>query len=126
MLEISIEEYQQIVQGKNKYGAKKTRCDSKHIHDSKKEADRCNELTMAWKGGAIKKLKQQPKFTLLKAFSSGNYQVRGIVYRADFAYIEEGVQIVEDVKGKLTDVYKLKKKLFLNKIKNTKIRFIET
>jgi hypothetical protein len=38
--------------------------------------------------------------------------VRAIKYRADFQYIEGGQIVVEDVKGRKTDVYKLKKKLF--------------
>jgi hypothetical protein len=32
-------------------------------------------------------------------------------FKADFVYIRDGQEIVEDVKGRLTDVYKLKKKL---------------
>ena len=40
---------------------------------------------------------------------------RKIEYVADFMYIDkDDKKIVEDVKGMMTDVYKLKKKLFLN------------
>ncbi len=34
-------------------------------------------------------------------------------YRADFVYTRDGVQIVEDAKGKPTDVYKIKRALML-------------
>ena len=41
--------------------------------------------------------------------------------------MEDEVLVIEDVKGKLTDVYKLKKKMMMNKIKNRKMcKFIET
>jgi len=127
MIEISAEDYQKKIAGINKYGAKKTRCGKKHLHDSKKEAMRCDELNLLLKGGAISRLKQQVKFVLQPSFWCGHEKIRPICYFADFTYMEEGVLIIEDVKGKLTDVYKLKKKMMLNKIKNKKMcKFIET
>lgn len=47
---------------------------------------------------------------------------RKIYYVADFCYIQKGKIIVEDVKGKKTDVYKLKRKLFLYKYSNIEFR----
>lgn len=127
MIEISAEDYQKKIAGINKYGAKKTRCGKKHLHDSKKEAMRCDELNLLLKGGAISRLKQQVKFVLQPSFWFGHEKIRPICYFADFTYMEEGVLVIEDVKGKLTDVYKLKKKMMLNKIKNKKMcKFIET
>ena len=43
--------------------------------------------------------------------------MRKVSYIADFMYkdIKRGVTVVEDVKGFKTDVYKIKKKLFLYK-----------
>jgi len=133
MEEMTIEEYQKEIKKSgnpgNKYHAIKSRCNKNHLHDSKAEAERCNELTMELESGCISKLKQQPKFVILKKFvdAEGN-KVRGIVYKADFSYTVNGadIRIVEDVKGFLTGIYKLKKKMFLNKIKKTNIRFIES
>lgn len=36
---------------------------------------------------------------------------RSLIYRADFAYVENGSKVVEDVKGKLTEGYKIKRHL---------------
>lgn len=124
---MSVEEYKKQIAGKNKYGAKKTRCAKKHLHDSKKEAMRCDELNLLVKGGVISRLKQQVKFVLVKGFWYGHEKIRPICYFADFTYMEDEVLVIEDVKGKLTDVYKLKKKMMMNKIKNRKMcKFIET
>lgn len=71
---------------------------------SKKEATRYAELKMLVRAGRISNLTIQPRFPLYA----------GIFYVADFQYIEDGLTIVEDVKGFLTAEYKLKKKLFLS------------
>lgn len=127
MIEISAKEYLKTVVGKSKYGAKKTYCSHKHLHDSKKEATRCDELHVLQVGGVISRLKQQPRFVLQKGFWFHHEKIRPICYFADFSYYENGVLVIEDVKGRLTDVYKLKKKMLLNLIKNRKkCNFIET
>jgi len=120
MIEMSIEEYKKAIAGKNKYGAKKTRCNLKHLHDSKKEAIRCDELNLLRKGGVISRLKQQTPFILQEGFWIEHEKIRPIRYYADFTYMEDGWKIIEDVKGKLTDVYKIKKKLLLGKLKSKK------
>jgi len=127
MIEISVNQWKKLVKGKNKFGAKKTYCSHKHLHDSKKEATRCDELNVMKRGGTISRLKQQPKFILLPGFWYGHEKIRPLCYFADFSYWEDGQLVIEDVKGRLTEVYKLKKKLLLNKIKNRKrCIFIET
>lgn len=127
MIEMSIGEYRKMFGGKSKYGAIKTVCRQKHTHDSKKEALRCSQLTLMQKGGVIDRLKQQPKFVLLKGFWSQHEKIRPICYYADFSYYEKGVLFIEDVKGKRTEIYLLKKKMLLNQIKNKKnCKFIET
>ena len=110
----------------NKYGARKTRCNHNHLHDSMKEAYRCNDLYLLQQAGEISKLKQQPRFVLQKSFKLGKKKIRKLEYVADFEYIENGVRTIEDVKGRLTAVYKLKKKLFMYKYRNKKWRFAET
>lgn len=67
------------------------------------------------RAGAIAGLELQPKFeltcggrpVLLK--SEGYPNGRRVTYRADFAYIEDGARVVEDVKGKDTRLSALKR-----------------
>ena len=83
--------------------------------DSKKEAKRYQELSLLLKAGKIKDLVLQPKFLLQESFTYNGKKERPIYYIADFQYMEvsTGKIVVEDVKGIKTDVYKLKRKLFL-------------
>ena len=82
--------------------------------DSKAEANRYLELKMLLKTKKISELELQPKFLLQNKFVDLKGIKHGaITYVADFSYDEDGRAIVEDVKGMLTPVYKLKKKLFL-------------
>ena len=100
---------------KHKYNAKKIVIDGIEF-DSKKEGKRYQELKMLEKAGKIKDLKLQPVFLLQEGFYYQGKAIRQITYRADFEYVDEkGNRVVEDVKGFKTDVYKLKKKLFLKK-----------
>lgn len=72
---------------------------------SKKEARRYEELKLMVRAKAITDLTLQPVFPI---------EIAGqkiCKYIADFAYAENGKQVVEDAKGVKTDVYKLKKKL---------------
>jgi hypothetical protein len=98
----------------NKYNAKRTEVDGIKF-DSKAEAGRYVELKMLQKAGEISGLTLQPAFILQEPFKHPQHgSQRGIFYRADFKYVnKEGLEVVEDVKGVLTDVYKIKKKLFL-------------
>jgi hypothetical protein len=98
----------------NKYSNTKCKCASGHIHDSKKEAKRCNELTILENAGIIQDLRQQVKFVLIPAQKIGGKVVeRECSYYADFVYIEDGKKVVEDTKGMRTDCYVLKRKLML-------------
>ena len=96
----------------SKYHSRKTEVDGISF-DSKKEADRYLELKLLQKAGVVKNLKRQPRFTLQEPFRCDGNWYRKIEYVADFMYEENGQMIVEDVKGMKTDVYKIKKKLFL-------------
>lgn len=88
-----------------KYAAKKTQCAAGHVHDSKAEARRCDDLHALEAKGDITRLEQQPAFEVRL---NGNVIC---TYRADFSYFTSTCRIVEDVKGMLTPVYRLKKKL---------------
>lgn len=103
------------MQSYSKYRAKKTVVDGIKF-DSKREAERYCELKLLEKAKEIRNLELQPRFLLQDKFKDRNGKThRKIEYVADFMYIDkDGKKIVEDVKGMMTDVYKLKKKLFLN------------
>jgi hypothetical protein len=93
----------------NKYGNIKTRTSDGILHDSIKEANRWCELNLLLKAGKIQDLQRQVKFELIPK-QDGE---RAVSYIADFVYTENGVKVVEDVKGMRTKEYKLKKKMLL-------------
>ena len=74
---------------------------------SRKEAARYRELRLLEQAGAIQDLRLQVPFVLLPKSQYG----RAVKYIADFVYIENDRQVVEDAKGYRTDVYKLKRRL---------------
>ena len=98
----------------NKYNNKKTIVDN-ILFDSKKEARRYKELKLMEKAGLITNLVLQPKFEILKSFKRRGKTHRKIEYIADFRYFdnERQAEVIEDVKGVSTDVFNIKKKLFL-------------
>lgn len=90
----------------SKFNAKPTIVDSIRFA-SKAEARRYSELKDLERAGLIKGLVLQPRIKL---------EVNGksvCTYVADFSYYENGKEVLEDVKGHPTDVYKLKRKLLL-------------
>ena len=111
-----------IVRGRNKsynkYGNKKVVVDG-HPFDSKREARRYKELKLLERAGKIKDLELQPKFELIPTIRTDTETLYAVSYYADFRYVEcdSGRVIVEDVKSKgtITQVYKIKKRLFIQK-----------
>jgi len=99
----------------NKYFSHKKVCLSGHIHDSQKEAGRCQELHLLLKAGEIDRLIIQPEFILQGKFKWKRQMYREIKYIADFQYFDKktGKIIVEDTKGYRTKEYMIKKKMFL-------------
>ena len=83
--------------------------------DSQAEAARYGELKLLHQAGEIHKLRTHPRYTLLDAFEVKGVKYRAIVYEGDFEYIENGQVVCEDVKGKRTAVFNLKKKLFIKR-----------
>ena len=97
----------------NKYKNKRVVKDG-YEFDSIKETNRYVELKLMEDDRLIFNLKLQPKYLLQGSFKRHGVIYRAIHYIADFEYIDkEGKTIVEDVKGIKTDVYKIKKKMFL-------------
>ena len=102
-----------MMQRRSKYNARKAEIDG-HVFDSITEANRYQELLLLERAGEIIELKLQPEFVLLPAYTDNKgKRQRSVMYRGDFQYFENGQQVVEDVKGFETPVYKLKRKLFL-------------
>lgn len=97
--------------GRSKYHAKKTVVDG-ITFDSKKEAYRYLALRDMEKDGSIENLRRQVRYELVPAFDVDGKHYRPVYYVADFVYREDGSEVVEDVKGVRTDVYRLKSKLF--------------
>lgn len=105
---------------RNKYGNKKIVMDGEKF-DSLKEAGRYQELKLLERTGKITDLQRQVSFELIPAQRDGRGKVveKKCSYIADFVYQEkerngESHIVVEDVKGKKTEVYKIKKKLMLH------------
>ena len=85
----------------NKYKNIRTEIDNLKF-DSKKEAARYADLKLLKMGNEVLWFIRQPSFDI------GG----GVKYKADFLIVwADGKVTVEDVKGKKTDVYKIKKKL---------------
>ena len=93
----------------NKYGNIKTVTSDGIKHDSIKEANRWCELNLLLRAGLIQDLQRQVRFELLPK-QEGE---RAVYYIADFVYTENGIKVVEDVKGMKTKEYRLKKKMLL-------------
>ena len=86
----------------NKFGAKRTMLAGRSF-DSRAEALRGQQLLLLERAGEISGLRFQYTFRLTEA---------EITYRADFIYIEKGRLIAEDVKGVMTDRFRLVCKLW--------------
>ena len=98
----------------NKYHNKKIIIDN-IVFDSKKEGNYYTYLKLMKNAGKIKNLELQKKFILQDKFNLNGKTYRAITYVADFVYEEKGQTHVVDTKGYRTEVYKIKKKLFMKK-----------
>lgn len=87
--------------------------------DSRKEANRYNELIEMEKASQISDLKLQHHFSLQGTFTTPQGEkIRGIEYVADFTYMKDGKLVIEDVKSEITrknPVYVMKKKMMAAK-----------
>lgn len=117
------------IKPRKKYGNKKTVIDGIQF-DSKKEAQRYLELKLLQRAGKIEALELQKDFELIPAqyeeferygkngqrLKDGKRCIeRSCVYKADFAYLQDGQLVVEDTKSKATKTpeYIIKRKLLL-------------
>lgn len=111
---ISTQEFKNmaIQKKRNKYGNHQTLKDG-YLFDSKLEAEYYEQLKLRRLGGDIKDFALQPRYPLQKAFKKGDKKIRKIDYVADFEieHNDGSIEVI-DVKGKKTDVFRIKEKLF--------------
>lgn len=116
---------------RRKYGNTKITVDGIQF-DSKREAARYQELKLLERAGVISFFQRQTKFQLIpdqhapsnavytKGPRKGQRKPGKLLehecsYIADFCYIQNGETVVEDAKGYRTEVYRIKKKLMLER-----------
>ena len=111
----------------NKYGAKRTACQHGHSHASKREAKRCGDLHLLLRSGAISALVIEPQYW----FEIGGAVVkhgngRRVGYKPDFAYVENGQHVCEDVKSvaTITEAATLRMTLFRHLFPMTELRVV--
>ena len=93
--------------------------------DSAAEGRRYEQLRMLERAGEIQDLRVHPRYVIIDALRVGSRREKAIVYEADFAYTEMGRQIVEDVKGVETAVFRLKRRLFLQRYPELEFRVLD-
>jgi hypothetical protein len=101
-----------MIHKKTKYNNKITELDGIKFH-SRKESMRYGQLKLYENGGLISDLRLQVSYELIPKLVINGKTERAIKYIADFVYFDtvHKVEIVEDVKGMITDIFKLKYKL---------------
>ena len=109
---------------RGKYNAKPVEINGIRF-DSTAEAMRYRELLLMEQAGEIWNLKCQPHYLLQEDFDHDGKHERKIEYIADFTYFDRTLKctVVEDCKGFATEVYKIKRKIFLKRYPN--LKFIE-
>lgn len=96
-----------------KYSNKKTLVDGIWF-DSKKEANRYQDLLLMQKAKVIRNLAIQQVFELVPSVVLNGRKRPPVRYKADFTYFDDrqgGEFVVEDVKGFRTEGYKIKRHL---------------
>ena len=112
---------------RRKYGNTKITVDGIQF-DSKREEARYQELKLLERAGVISFLQRQAKFQLIpnqyapsdETYTKGPRKGQRkpgklLEHECSFCYIQNGETVVEDSKGYRTEVYKIKKKLMLER-----------
>lgn len=95
-----------------------------YTFDSRAEYARYQELKLLEYAGEITALTVHPRYTLDNGFTAADgTRFRPLTYAPDFTYTCNGVTVAEDVKGVRTEVYKIKKRLFMKTFPH--IKFVE-
>ena len=107
---------------KSKYFAKRTEYDG-IVFDSKLEAARYKILKQLEQAGELTDLEVQVDFPCVVTVNGEDQKICS--YIADFRYKRDGEVVVEDTKGVITQVFRLKKKLVEALYPGTKILIVK-
>jgi hypothetical protein len=130
--EMSLSDFQtEIAPKRTKFHNRKLVADGESF-DSQAEYRVWQERQLQERSGEIRHLKRQVRYELQPRFKHEGKWVRAITYEADFEYEETatGKRVVEDVKGRRggrgrgtqTEVFNLKRKLFLYRFPEIEFR----
>lgn len=107
-----VEKSEATVEKHNKFGARKKTVNGIKFH-SIAEADYYLVLLSKQQAGEIASFRLQPRYRLQEGFKKCGKTFRPIDYVADFEVINlDGSKSVIDVKGKETETFSIKRKLF--------------
>ncbi len=112
----------------NKYGATRSACQHGHTHASKREAKRCADLHLLLRAGAITGLVVEPQYWFAingEVIKHGNG--RRVGFKPDFAYMENGQVVAEDVKSgpTMTEAAVLRMTMFRALFPNIELRVVK-
>lgn len=88
------------------------RCEHEGIKfDSRRECARWVELSRQRAAGEISELERQVVFVLAESVVINGRKAPALRYIADFVYERDGKTVIEDVKGHITEGYRIKRHL---------------
>lgn len=115
MQRITLKEYRKLKESpkkRSKYRNVRTEYDG-IVFDSKSEAEYYKALKLRLEAKEIKSFRLQPKYLLQEGFEKNGKKYSPIYYIADFEITHNDGSIeVVDVKGTLTQVFRLKMRMF--------------
>jgi hypothetical protein len=90
--------------------------------DSILESNYYDNLKLRFQAGEIKGFCRQPEFILLEGFAD----IRPEIYKADFiVFNPDGTAEIVDTKGIETEVFKIKRKQFVDKFPGLELKIIK-
>ena len=111
--------------GYNKYNNKKTIVDGIKF-DSEMESHYYIYLKQLKEIGEVVDFVLQPSYLLQEGFNLNGKRIRPITYKADFKVIyKDGHEEVIDVKGKLTEEFKIKRKMLLYRYRDINFKCVQ-
>ena len=111
--------------GYNKYNNKKTIVDGIKF-DSEMESHYYLYLKHLKEIGEVVDFVLQPTYLLQEGFNLNGKRIRPITYKADFKVIyKDGHEEVIDVKGKLTEEFKIKRKMLLYRYRDINFKCVQ-
>ena len=109
----------------NKYNNKKTIVDGIKF-DSEMESHYYIYLKQLKEIGEIVDFVLQPTYLLQEGFNLNGKRIRPITYKADFKVIyKDGHEEVIDVKGKITEEFKIKRKMLLYRYRDINFKCVQ-